>query len=287
MSYDLGDAVALSFTAFDVNGAAAAAAAVTLTIALPDGTSATPTIEYPSPGNYQAYYLTTQPGRHTYRWLATGTPGPGVGVGSFPDSFDVTPALSGTILSLIDCHDELNIPVANTTFDSRIRGCNAAVTGIVEKLCGPVVVRTITERYLESGESEIIMLRKVPIYQPATQPYPIVAITPVLTYGLTYDLSLLTVDPLLGTLRHTAGLPFWNGPYDITYTCGRPIVPDNILEGTRIILRHLWSLYRGGSGANSQGYAADDTTMIMGYAVPNRALEVLDAPGSRDPGGIA
>jgi hypothetical protein len=55
----------------------------------------------------------------------------------------------------------------------------------------------------------------------------------------------------------------------------------------RIILRHLWSLYRGGAGANSQGYAADDVTMLYGYAIPNRALEILDGPGTRDPGGIA
>ncbi len=287
MPYDLGGVAVLNFTALDVDGDPAAAADISLTITLPDGSTATPTIEDGATGVYSAWYLTTQPGRHTYRWLATGTPGPGVGVGAEADSFDVTSMLSGSILSLADCHEELNIPSGNTSFDSRIRGYNAAVTGIVEKLCGAVVVRTVTERYLESGEAEIIMLRRIPVYQPVTQPYPIISITPVLTYGLTYDLSLLTVDPLIGTLRHEAGLPFWNGPYDISYMCGRPIIPDNQLEGSRIILRHLWSLVRGGAGANSQGYASDDTTMIMGYAVPNRALEILDAPGSRDPGGIA
>ena len=286
MPYDLGGVAVLNFTALDVTGAPAAAAVVTLTITLPDGSTATPAIQYPSAGNYTAYYLTSQPGRHTYRWLATGTPGPGVGVGAMVDSFDVEAALSGAILSLADCHETLNIPAGDTAYDSRIRAYNSAITAVVEHLCGPVVVRTVTERYLESGESEIIMLRRIPVYQPATQPYPIISITPVLTYGLTYDLSLLTVDFLTGTLRHTAGLPFWNGPYDIAYTAGRPIASDNIMTGSRIILRHLWSLERGGAGA-ARGQVADDVTMIMGYAIPNRALELLDGPGTRDPGGIA
>ncbi len=287
MPYDLGGVAVLNFTALDVDDEPAAAAAVTLTITQPDGTLATPTIQYPSAGNYTAYFLTAQPGRHTYRWLATGTPGPGVGVGAFIDSFDVEAPLAGTILSLADCHETLNIPASDTTYDTRIRAYNSAITAVVEHLCGPVVVRQVTERYLESGESEIIMLRKVPVYQPATQTYPIISITPVLTYGLIYDLSLLTVDTLVGTLRHTAGLPFWNGPYDITYMAGRPVVPDNIMTACRIILRHLWSMERGAGGNARGSQAADDVTMIYGFAIPNRALELLDGSGTRDPGGIA
>jgi hypothetical protein len=284
--YDLGGVAVLNWTVDDVTGAPAAPDAVTLTVTLPDGSTATPTPTVVSTGVYEAYFPTTQAGRHTYRWVATGTPGPGVGVGAGIDSFDVEASLAGTILSMADCRETLNLAATNTSYDTRIRAYNSAITGVVEKLCGPVVVRTVTERYLESGEAEIIMLRKVPVYQPSTQPYPIISITPVLTYGLVYDLSLLTVDPLLGTLRHEAGLPFWNGPYDITYMAGRPIVPDNIMTACRIILRHLWALERGGTGAASQ-YASDDITMLYGFAIPNRALELLDGPGTRDPGGIA
>jgi hypothetical protein len=284
--YDLGGVAVLTFTALDVDDEAAAAAAVTLTITQPDGTLATPTIQYPSAGNYTSYFQTTQAGRHTYRWLATGTPGPGVGVGAMIDSFDVEAPLAGTILSLADCHETLNIPASDTTHDTRIRAYNSAITAVVEHLCGPVVVRQVTERYLESGRSDVIMLRSIPVYQPVGQTYPVIAITPVMTYGLVYDLSLIAVDPVVGTLRHTAGLSFFNGPYDVTYMAGRPIVPDNIMTACRIILRHLWSLERGGAGA-VRGQVADDVTMIMGYAIPNRALELLDGAGTRDPGGIA
>ena len=286
MPYDLGGVAVLNWAVTDINGAPAAPAGITATLTLPDGSTMAATPAVVSTGVYQAFYPTTQSGRHTFRWVATGTAGPGVGVGAGVDSFDVEAATAGTILSMADCRETLNISATDTTYDTRIRAYNSAITGVVEKFCGPVVVRTVTERYLESGESEIIMLRKVPTYQPASQPYPIISITPVLTYGLIYDLSLLTVDTQVGTLRHTAGLPFWNGPYDITYCAGRPIVPDNIMTACRIILRHMWALERGGTGAASQ-YASDDVSMIMGYAIPNRALELLDAPGSRDPGGIA
>ncbi|WP_037605839.1 Ig-like domain repeat protein [Streptacidiphilus rugosus] len=285
MSYDLGGVAVLSFTATDTAGTPATPAGITVTVTLPDGSTATPTPQLVSTGVYQALYLTTQAGRHTYRWLATGVPGPGVGVGALTDSFDVEPAVAGTVLSLQDCRDTLN--VTSTATDAKIRTYSAAITGVLEKLCGPIVVRQVTERYLESGESEVLMLRKTPVFQPAGQAYPIAAITPVLTYGVTYDVSLLTVDKSTGLLRHVAGIPFWNGPYDITYSCGRPVIPDNILTAARIILRHLWSLERGGAGANSIGYPADDAVMLYGFSIPNRALELLDGPGTRDPGGIA
>lgn len=287
MAYDLGGVVVLTWTATDTTGAPAAPGAITLTITLPDGSTTSPVPQATGTGVYQANYQTVQAGRHTVRWLATGTPGPGVGVGAFADTFDVEPAAAGTILSLADGKDTLNIAVTDATFDARIRGYLAAITAVVEKLCGAVVVRQVTERHLESGAAEILMLRRTPVFQPAGQPYAVTAITPVLVYGLVYDLSLITVDPVRGTLRHTAGLPFWNGPYDVSYWAGRPVVPDNILTACRIILRHLWSLERGGAGANSQGYAADDITLLYGYAIPNRALELLDGTGTRDPGGIA
>jgi hypothetical protein len=284
--YDLGGVAVLNWTVTDVDDAPAAPGGITATLTLPDGSTATPTPQVVSTGVYQAFYPTTQCGRHTFRWVATGTPGPGVGVGAGVDSFDVEAATAGTILSMADCRETLNIAATNTSFDTRIRAYNSAITGVVEKLCGPVVVRQVTERYLENGMSEVLVLRSTPVYQPAGQTYPIISITPIMTYGLTWDLSLIAVDPITGVMRHTAGLSFFNGPYDVTYMAGRPIVPDNIMTACRIILRHLWALERGGTGAASQ-YAADDVTMLMGYAIPNRALELLDSPGSRDPGGIA
>jgi len=289
--YDLGAVVPLDFQAKDVTGAPAAAGAISLSVTTPDGvtTALTPTAGLPpdqsgsATGWYYNDYVTTQGGRHTVRWVATGTPGPGVGVGATTDSFDVYSATDNMIISLADGKRRLKL-TGTTAYDDDIREYIGAVTGVMEKLCGPVVVRQTTERARAGGM--FIALDKRPVYVPAGQAHPLISMTPALTYGLVYDLSLLSVDTFTGEVRHTAGLPFIYGPYDITYTVGRPIVGANIMLASAIILRHLWGLERSGDrgGLNQP---AEDTTLMYGFAIPNRALEILDAPGTRDLAGIA
>lgn len=292
MPYDLGAVALLEYQATDVAGNAAPATSITLQLTTPDGNahSLTPTAGLPpdqsgsATGWYYSEYVTQQIGRHTVAWTASGTPGVGSGVGADTDSWDVRSATDDMIISLADMKRRLKIPAAVTTYDQDVREYGLAITGVVEKLCGPVVVRTVVERQRAGGM--FIMLNKRPVYQPATQPYEIVAMTPVLTYGLVYDLSLLTVDLDLGEIRHSAGLPFIYGPYDMTYTVGRPVVPDNIILATSIILRHLWGLERAGD-VKGLNVPDDDVTMQWGFAIPNRAIEILEAPGTREVGGIA
>lgn len=295
MPYDLGAVVPLDWQATDVTGAPANATTITLSITTPDGTtsSLTPTQGLPpdqsagsSTGWYYFDYPTTQVGRHTIRWVGGGTPGPGVGVGAHTDSFDVRSGTDDTIISLSDAKRRLRI--TDDAYDDDVREYLGAITGVVEKLAGCCVIRQVTDR-IRAGGIEIA-LDHWPVYQPAGQAYPLIAMTPVLTYGLVYDLSLLTVNQAEnapgGFVRHTAGLPFIYGPYDFTYTVGRPIIPDNVMLATSMILRHLWGMERSGnrSGMTNPG---DDTTQMWGFAIPNRALELLDAPGTRDVGGIA
>ena len=71
-TYDLGDPVALSVTVRDAAGALANAGAMTLTVTLPDGTTATPTISNPSTGTYTATYVPAVVGRFVARWVSTG-----------------------------------------------------------------------------------------------------------------------------------------------------------------------------------------------------------------------
>ena len=293
MPYDLGAVAVLEFQATDVSGAPAPASTIALALVTPDGVShaLTPTAGLPpdqtgsATGWYYYEYVTQQFGRHTVAWTASGTPGVGSGVGAQTDSWDVRSATDDMIISLADMKRRLHL-TSTTAFDQDIREFGLAITGVVEKLCGPVVVRTATERQRAGGM--FIALNKRPVYQPATQPHQIVAMTPVLTYGLVYDLSLLTVDMELGMIRHSAGLPFIYGPYDFTYTVGRPTVPDNIILGTAIILRHLWALERpdGGKGGGAAP-VEDDVTLTYGFAIPNRAMEILEGAGTREVGGIA
>jgi hypothetical protein len=291
--YDLGAVALLEYQASDVAGDPAPATSIALQLTTPDGNThaLTPTAGLPpdqdagpSTGWYYYEYVTQQIGRHTVSWTASGTPGVGSGVGADTDSWDVRSATDDMIISLADMKRRLRL-TATTAFDQDVREYGLAITGVVEKICGPVVVRTVVERQRAGGM--FIMLNRRPVYQPATQPYEIVAMTPVLTYGLVYDLSLLTVDMDLGEIRHSAGLPFIYGPYDMTYTVGRPVVPDNIILGTSIILRHLWALERPDGRGGGAAPPGDDVTMMYGFAIPNRAIEILEAAGTREVGGIA
>jgi hypothetical protein len=282
VSFELGEVAVLSFTARDTTGTAANGTACTLTIARPDGITDGPFSPLGAAGVYTYNYLTQVAGRHTYRWLATGAPGPGVGVGALTDVFDVLPATAGGIISLVDAKAMLNLPTNVTTFDAKLRQYIRSITGFVEKYCGPVIVRTVTERQYGGGMS--LSLMQVPVVKAPLQVNQIIAMSPVLTYGLVYDMTLLSVDWASGIVRHIAGLPFFYGPYDVTYSAGRIIVPDEIILGCEIILKHQWEQERGGT-ARTGSYGTDDTTVVYGFAVPNRALEILEP--QRATAGIA
>lgn len=284
MPYELGNVVPLTYTAQDTNGAPANATLCTLTIQRPwpDGTTDGPFTPTGVNGVYTYNYLPTLAGRHTYRFLATGTPGPGVGVGAQPDVFDVVASTANGIISFTDAKAMLNIPANVTTFDAKLRQYIRSTTAFIERYCGPVTVQQVTERVYGGGIE--IVLRKPPVIQAPLQLTAITALTPVLTYGLTYDLTQLSVDWKAGILRHTAGLPFIYGPYDASYWAGRPIVPDEILLGNESILKHQWEQERGGAGKVGS-YGTDDETIMWGFAIPNRALEMLEP--QRAAAGIA
>jgi hypothetical protein len=284
--YELGGVAVLTWTATDTTGAPAnAGVACTITITQPDGSTAGPFIVTGTAGAYSYAYQTRQSGRHTYRFEATGIPGPGVGVGAHTDVFDVYLASPSTIISLADAKELLRIAPANTTFDADLKFFCESLTAFIDLFCGPMVPRQVTERHTAGART--LMLRKIPVYKPAGQPHDIVSITPVLTYGVPYDdLSLLSVDYASGEMVHTIGLPFYYGYYDIVYWAGRSYIPPNVILAAQVILKHWWSLERPSArpGQGAVGGAADDTVLLWGFAIPNRALEMLES--ERTPAGI-
>lgn len=286
MTYDLGGVAVLSWTATDTNDIPANGAACTITITLPDGTTDGPHIVAGTAGVYTYAFQTTRSGRHTYVFTATGTPGPGVGVGAYHDVFDVYLASPTTLMSLADTKELLRIGAADTQFDADLRFFLEGVTAVVDGYCGPMVPRQVTERHRTQGE-RTLMLMNPPVYQPAGQPYALLSVTPVYTWGVPYsDLSQLSVDARTGEVTHIIGLPWFYGEYDIAYWAGRAYIRPNVMLGAQVILKHWWAMERNNGRLTGFGQsAADDVSVLFGFAIPNRALEMLQPDAA--PAGIA
>jgi hypothetical protein len=272
--FDLGDTVRLTAQCTDPAGVPVTAATAVLTLTLPDGTTATPAVPAPVvAGQYTVDYLTTAAGRHAVRWVF-GTPGC-----AYTDMFDVREAVPPLLFSLADAKDHLDIPAGDTTRDAALRGWIETVTRGIEGLVGACVRRTVTEthRLQPSGVNELALHT-----------------TPVLSLigvertdgGTAYDPAALDVDEQ-GILTRLDGGRL-TGRLRITTQVGRAVIGSNIRDAALIILQHLWRVKMGGSRASGsigggEDYSVTEPVMGFGYAVPNRALQLLE-PDRLPPG---
>lgn len=261
---------------------------VSLTVTLPDRSTATPDVTRNGPGDYSASYLSEQAGHHVILWHCADPDFPG----AYADSFEVDPAADPTIVSLAEAKEILGLS-ADDSQDLVLRGYNAAATEVVEYMCGPVVTRQLTE--VVRAQGRVLILSNAPVRTDLGTPLDpagrrdgsttngLVSLTPLLSYGFMYDLDQLNVDGPRGIVRHNAGLPFFysGDPYsqfEAVYWTGRAVIPAVIYEGAKIILEHLYQVKRGGVGAQDVASGESVTTLTgFGYAVPNRALELLSS----------
>jgi hypothetical protein len=273
---DLGDAVRLAASCTDAGGTLVNAGSVTLTVTLPDGTTTSPAVSNPpaQTGKYSVDYVTTQPGRHVVHWQFTSP------ASVYTDVLHVRPADPGFLFSQADAKKHLNIPADSTGDDEEIRDWSAATTMVVEHFVGPVARRTVTERHT-FGCAAMRVLRQIPALT-------LVSLVPVLNSGTSYDPASLDLDGETGIVqRKDGGLLY--GPLRITYTVGRAHVAANITQAGRIILQHLWRTQRGALRgpviAGADDYSVTEPVAGIGYAIPNRALQLLEP--DRLPPGLA
>ncbi|MGW6295167.1 hypothetical protein [Streptomyces sp. NPDC055058] len=273
---DLGDAVRLAASCTDAGGTLADADSVTLTITLPDGTTVSPAVTNPpaTTGKYSVDYVSTQAGRHVVHWQFTGP------ACAYADILDVRTADPGFLFSHADAKKHLNIPISSTGDDEEIRDWNAATAMIVEHFVGPVARRTVTERHSFTAAATRV-LRQVPALE-------LLTVAPVLTGGTSYDPAALDLDGDTGTVQRLDGGLLY-GPLRFTYTAGRAVVAPNIAQAGRIILQHLWRTQRGSARgpviAGGDDYNVTEPIAGLGYAIPNRALELMEP--DRLPPGLA
>ncbi|MFC8277188.1 hypothetical protein ACFUJR_32590 [Streptomyces sp. NPDC057271] len=263
MPYDLGEVVPLGTTVRDAAGALANAGLMALTLTLPDGTTTTVSpVDPTSTGTYGYDYATVQAGRHTVRWLATG-----LNAGAYTDSFDVRESAPPGILSLADAKKHLS--KTGTADDDEIRSWVESITAGIEGYCGPVIVRTVVQR-VNFHRASTVALRSNPAIE-------LVAVEPLLTGGSGYDVGDLDLDPDTSIVRRLDGGMLY-GPLLFTYRVGRPIAPAALTSAARIILQHLWRTRQGPARPQrgTQDFDVNEPVQGFGYAIPNRALQLME-----------
>lgn len=249
-------------------------------IAQADGTSAT-TGTYASPAHdstgkyHQDVPASDLTSLGHYQWTATST---GTGAGVSFGEFDVFDPFETSVLPLADAKDHLNIPQATTTYDAEIMAWVETIgTSLEGFLGGPVTNRTITgERCELTSDFTVLQVRQRPL----------VSVTSIVAQstGQALDISGgLDLDPNAGTVRRKLGYPFY-GPYFtwapimlVTYVAGWGVsVPAAFGDFGRIVVKHFWDTQHGPSEMPSMG--GEETVMLpgFGFAVPDRAAELLN-----------
>jgi hypothetical protein len=272
-SYDLGDVAALGITITNSSGTAQNATSVVCTITKPDGSTTTPSVTNSGAGLYDIAYTPTLSGRHTVRWVATGT-----NASAFTDEFTVRDLTTLPVVSYDMALSHLNIPAASADEDEIRRFIDAA-QDLAENYVGAVLGRrTIVETY--DGQTDVLRLRS-----PRA-----ISITTVVESGVTLDSSQYKLDDTgqrlyrLTTSTISASSSFGAYGYwasgvnavTVTYIAGFTVTPPAVQQGVLEILRHLWSTQRGAVNIMNRNGSGDEFYSTPTYSLPRRAMELLD-----------
>lgn len=168
--------------------------------------------------------------------------------------------------SVLPTVDDLkaHVNILTTTHDAELQDMLDAAVEVVEGYVGPLDGGSVTETHYAPARGLPIVLRQVPV----------VAVTSVSSsVGTTYTSSDYVLDGAAGLLRAPYG---WAGDVTVAYTTGRTSLPASIRLAILIVAAHLWETQMGGGNAVPPYPGADvDGAVPAGFAVPNRAMELL------------
>ena len=172
--------------------------------------------------------------------------------------------------------------------DTELQSYIDSVTAPIEHLVGPVMSATETEWHLP--ETQWLFVRRLPM----------VSITTVTAYeGTTARTYTAAADPSaagsytylleagqgkLTRLTTGGGESCWDGRVKVVYTVGYSTIPTDLNLAARIIVAHLWRTQNGGAGLPSLSDEPEVEVEGFGYAIPNRARELLMARRRMRPG---
>ncbi len=281
MGYDLGAVVPIAFTVRDAAGALTDATTVNLTVTLPDGTTANPSVGNPptSTGLYGVDYVTSQPGRHVWRATTTGP------TTAYGDVFHVHTATSYALAGLDEVKAHLNIDAAVTTHDAELRDAILTASDVVEGICGSIARRTFVENHTGRGQPGLVLRHG-----------PVISVTEVTENG-----SVLAVDQYAavdGVLYRASGFyaQRWRAGFNnigVTYVAGvdDQVVPPAALDSVKELVRINFRPQLGGdyaspfAGDPGDDYDASAGAIRLGFFVPNKIVALLRPYA--DPGGFA
>jgi hypothetical protein len=259
---DLGSVYQVAVDVVDASGTPVNPDTATLTITLPDDSTVTPAVPTPTTvGQLRVNYVTTQVGRHLWRMVTTNP------ITAYADVFDVRDQAPVAIVSLADTKKQLNIDATDTGDDDELRGFITGASLAVERELGNVVARrSFTERRTAVSDGRVLLSNE-----------PVLAVTSAVSAdgSTTWALEDLDVDDASGLVAAKSGAPL-SGDVDFTYTAGLRIVPDDYQLATLIVVQHLWETQRGRYGAVPGGSTEPEYMSGRGFALPRRALELLD-----------
>ena len=156
-----------------------------------------------------------------------------------------------------------------------------AAQDVVESIVGPVLWRTVTENLPVLGpDQRLTGLNMLAVGQVSLTYRPVVSITSMTSAGSPGGVTY-TLDPTNGILTGVGPWPWVMDRYvTVTYVAGRTSCPAAIRLAALIIAVHNWQTQLGNSAPASQGAFDNDQRLdvaefMSGYAIPNRAIELL------------
>lgn len=265
MATEVGSQYRFSFTVKDDTGTPVNPATKTVTVTLPDQTTATPSVVADSTGTFHADYTFAQEGLHKFVAATTG-----------PVTSKTDYAAANVFRSVIGIDETRNyIGETDTTKDAVLRQVMAALTDKAESIAGTCVQRRIVDERVTGSLRQVLRLGRAPLPTDTA----VESVTSVFPGGPSWVTADLIVYPDSGTLELASQLPFWWGPWKVTYTAGRLVVPERIQLAVKEMVFDFWASQRSyGPGDLEPGM--DDTarweTALAQYEIPPHAKSLLE-----------
>lgn len=185
------------------------------------------------------------------------------------------------VITLADAKDELRLQAA--TYDSSLAVFVSAVSQRLDELCGPIVVRTVTDSL--NGASGSLRLSSMPVSSITTVTEYSGTTAQVLTgeTNSTKSVNDYWVDTSGLLYRRSDGYSTWwpqgAGNVVVVYQAGRFATTADVSAkfrlAARIMVKHFW---RYESGTGSQTFGTNDfdgVEQIATFAIPRVVAELL------------